>query len=540
MRAIRKPKKLFSPQLLAVVVLAVVALGYVISHARAAGLVGDLNNDGVVNVFDLSILLSDWGTTTTLADLNNDGTVNIFDLSILISHWGQTGSTPTPTPTATPSPTPTPSGTPLISGVSANGRYLVDQSGNPFLMNGDSDWDLAWKLNAADQNTFLANRQTNGFNTVLTDLVGSPGVLMGNTNGTNYAGDLPFTGSNFTPNPTYWAKIDTFFQAAAQHGISVLAIPIDAYATQNVFSSMTDAQAQAFGTFLAQRYPQTTYPGIVWMMGNDYGGDGVGCCGGGFNTQYQSLLTGLKNGGSTRPTTIEQGFYESLSSDGPGLGPLVSVNAEYSYHPIYAGALRGYAKNAGPVFFIEGAYENATTGFPSAPLDLRKQVGWAMTSGETGTFYGNDSLWFFDSSWQSLLNTAIVNQRKAFFAAIAGTKWWTLAPDTGSQLVTGGRGIQGTSFAVGSTSPNTADGSTGHYVTASLSADGSLGLIYNPDTSVNHITVSNSMLGASPTITAIDPTNGARTDLGWTTAPTMGANAGGDHDWLFVVSAAAR
>jgi cell division protein FtsN len=48
---------------------------------------GDLNGDGVVNIFDLSILLSNWGTSNPDADINNDGTVNIFDLSILLSNW---------------------------------------------------------------------------------------------------------------------------------------------------------------------------------------------------------------------------------------------------------------------------------------------------------------------------------------------------------------------------------------------------------------------------------------------------------------------
>lgn len=47
----------------------------------------DINGDNVVDVLDLSILLSDWGTTGSDADLNNDGTVNIFDLSIMLSDW---------------------------------------------------------------------------------------------------------------------------------------------------------------------------------------------------------------------------------------------------------------------------------------------------------------------------------------------------------------------------------------------------------------------------------------------------------------------
>jgi hypothetical protein len=48
----------------------------------------DINNDGVVDVLDLSILVSSWSTASAEADLNYDGIVNALDLSILISHWG--------------------------------------------------------------------------------------------------------------------------------------------------------------------------------------------------------------------------------------------------------------------------------------------------------------------------------------------------------------------------------------------------------------------------------------------------------------------
>jgi hypothetical protein len=49
---------------------------------------GDLNNDGTVNITDLSILLSSWNTTNSTADINKDSTVNILDLSILLSNYG--------------------------------------------------------------------------------------------------------------------------------------------------------------------------------------------------------------------------------------------------------------------------------------------------------------------------------------------------------------------------------------------------------------------------------------------------------------------
>ena len=52
-----------------------------------ATLLGDINKDGVVNILDLSALLSSFGTTNSAADINKDGTVNILDLSILLSNY---------------------------------------------------------------------------------------------------------------------------------------------------------------------------------------------------------------------------------------------------------------------------------------------------------------------------------------------------------------------------------------------------------------------------------------------------------------------
>ncbi len=48
---------------------------------------GDINKDGVVNIFDASIMASRWGTSDPDADLNGNGVVDIFDASILASNW---------------------------------------------------------------------------------------------------------------------------------------------------------------------------------------------------------------------------------------------------------------------------------------------------------------------------------------------------------------------------------------------------------------------------------------------------------------------
>ncbi len=67
----------------------------------------DLNGDGVINLTDLSILLSSFNkTTTTKADINGDGKVTITDLSLLLSNYGKTVTVTTPPPPPPEPPTP--------------------------------------------------------------------------------------------------------------------------------------------------------------------------------------------------------------------------------------------------------------------------------------------------------------------------------------------------------------------------------------------------------------------------------------------------
>jgi len=50
---------------------------------------GDINGDGRVDDFDLSIVASHWNKNYCPADFNRDGKVDDFDLSILVSGWGK-------------------------------------------------------------------------------------------------------------------------------------------------------------------------------------------------------------------------------------------------------------------------------------------------------------------------------------------------------------------------------------------------------------------------------------------------------------------
>ncbi|TVQ50986.1 MAG: hypothetical protein EA377_13510 [Phycisphaerales bacterium] len=64
---------------------------FLASCPTACEITGDLDCDGAVNVFDLLILLGEWGPCPAGeecdADLNEDGVVNVFDLLILLEQW---------------------------------------------------------------------------------------------------------------------------------------------------------------------------------------------------------------------------------------------------------------------------------------------------------------------------------------------------------------------------------------------------------------------------------------------------------------------
>ena len=50
---------------------------------------GDVNDDNVVDIFDVNFVSSQWGGDGPLADANGDGVVDIFDVNVISAHWGE-------------------------------------------------------------------------------------------------------------------------------------------------------------------------------------------------------------------------------------------------------------------------------------------------------------------------------------------------------------------------------------------------------------------------------------------------------------------
>lgn len=75
-----------------IIMVGLVGGNFLLRNSLASPAQGDFNGDNTVNVSDLSILLSNFGKTSTSllpGDTNGDGNVNIFDLSSLLSNYGK-------------------------------------------------------------------------------------------------------------------------------------------------------------------------------------------------------------------------------------------------------------------------------------------------------------------------------------------------------------------------------------------------------------------------------------------------------------------
>ncbi|HEY4480386.1 MAG TPA: dockerin type I domain-containing protein, partial [Candidatus Paceibacterota bacterium] len=56
-------------------------------QSYSAPIVGDFNQDGLVNSIDLSLMTSAWNTSNATYDLNRDGLVNSLDYVIMVQNW---------------------------------------------------------------------------------------------------------------------------------------------------------------------------------------------------------------------------------------------------------------------------------------------------------------------------------------------------------------------------------------------------------------------------------------------------------------------
>ena len=439
---------------------------------------------------------------------------------------------PWPARAVRPSSRP-PAGQPrFVRTVSANGRYFLDQYGDPLLVKGDAPWSLMTDLAPGEVDTYFANREERGFNAAMVSLVGAVGNGAPHDDGSTFDGLPPFAGGDVLAwAPAYWERAHDYLADAARHGITVLLYPIDAWTIGHAFVPTDVEQCEAYGAKVA--HWARDLPNIVWMSGGDYlpeapdlaAGSDVDHC-------LNAMMRGVRGTGDERLFSIQLGYGSpTVSTGNPYWRGRVDWNFVYTYDPTYRAVLRAY-DHAPPIPAVlgEANYErenNQGETVPTTDETLRRQLLWALTSGAAGEFYGSDD-WEFLPGWESRLDAPGMLDVSRVRHLVEQLPWWRLVPDEHGRFLVGGRGTP-----QADDNPQT-DVLDSDYATAAISPDGTAALVYVP--TPRTVTIDPSLLAPGVRVSWVDPSSGAETAAGVHGSYTSpGPNADGDGDWVLVV-----
>jgi hypothetical protein len=399
-----------------------------------------------------------------------------------------------------PSPVIPEAGPAEIFPLSVSKGKLITNSGQPFLIVGDSPWYLIQGTDTEGAEKYFENRKQKGINSVVMCLIASK------LNGTvNAYGNMPFvTADDFsTPNPSYFEHADFVLNKARENGIAVFLYPAWlGYDTgdghpEGWYSQVTSngpAKMYLYGKYLGNRYKD--YKNIIWVMGGD-------CSPG-------PQIFSVQNG------RFRSGITEYSQED------WIDLNTTYADHATAARYLLADHNRKLPFYFTEGSYENSGV----SPIGVRSQMYLPVLMGSTGFIFGNHPLYAFDEGWD---NPAILEsqgsqdlERAARF--FGSRSWANLVPDNDHTLLIKGYG----------------DVNTAGYAAAAITKEGATAIIYTPEN--RQITVDLTRISGTRTHAWwYQPSSGVVNDLkviSDSSSQTFIPPSSGD--WLLVLDDAAK
>jgi hypothetical protein len=422
-----------------------------------------------------------------------------------------------------------PTAFPLL--VSENHRYLVDAKGRPFLINGDSPWELAWQLTREEAVELLDNRRAKGLNAILVDVLPysewSPYLTEKNRYG---HGPFRTPGDFATPDEAYFAHLDWVIRTAAERGMLVLLVAADlGFAGEHLpasgakqgmwheqYLSNGIEKCYQYGRYLGSRYK--SFPNVLWVLGGDRDPGDV-------TEHVEAMARGLEE---TAPAHLKT--YHAGAKNGSiffGNSAWCDLNMSYGYTEPYGFVLDDYRRQpTKPCFMGESGYEGeANDGRPGTPLRVRRQAYWAMLSGACGHLYGSAAWTVQPDVWRKWLDSPGAQHMAHFGHFFQSLDWFRLVPDADHRILTGGLGEMGSV----------------EYAACAWISDGSLAVCYLP--SARTVTVDLSKLRGPVQARWFDPTSGTHSEVEGSPFTHSGTrefapptpNAAGDSDMVLVL-----
>jgi hypothetical protein len=418
--------------------------------------------------------------------------------------------------------------------VSDSKRYLVDARGRPFLLHGDSPWEIAWQLTREEAEELLDNRAAKGFNAILVDVLPysewSPYLTE-----TDRYGHGPFLtpGDFSTPNEAYFAHLDWLVRAAEKRGILVLFVcadlgsPGDRPPASGAKQGMWHEQylsngiekCYQYGRYLGRRYRH--FPNVLWVLGGDRDpGDVI--------EHVRAMARGLEE---TDPDHLKT--YHAGAKNGSLFfrnDAWFDISMSYGYTEPYGFVGEDYrAEPVKPCFMGESGYEGeANDRRPGTPQRVRRQAYWAMLAGACGHLYGSAAWTVQPDVWRKWLDSPGAQHMAHFGRLFRSLEWFRLVPDAAHEILVAGLGEAGTP----------------EYATCAATPDGVLAVCYLP--TARPVTVDLSRLKGPVEARWFDPTSGEYTTVEG--SPLAGAgrreftpparNSAGDSDVVLVLETA--
>ena len=298
--------------------------------------------------------------------------------------------------------------------VSANHRFLQHDDGTPFFLQGETAWLMPQKLDRQEVQYYLDRCRKAGYNMAQVQVLNDvPSV--------NVYGQLSHVdGWNMATVDRkgvygYWDHLDYIVTQAERQGIYIGLVAI--WGSQVKAGRISEAEARAYGTFLANRYKNR--PNIIWVMGGDIQGD-----------IHPEVWTAL----ATAIKAVDQNHLMTYHPRGRYTSAQFWPQADWlDFHSFQSGHRR-YGQRMGnkvypipdnteedswmyvdstwtrplkPVIDDEPVYEDIPQGLhdPQEPLwqacDVRRYAYWSVFAGSCGHTYGHNSIMQFFKPGQS-------------------------------------------------------------------------------------------------------------------------------------------
>ncbi len=338
--------------------------------------------------------------------------------------------------------------------VSADGRYLVGQNGQPFLYQADTGWQLFARLTLPEAREYLLARKTHGFTAIQV-------MFSMNPDSANRAGQKPLVDYDFAkPNDAYFTHAEAVLNIADSLGLVINIAPFwigccrEGYgvgAKHEVYAMSGPDKARQMGQYLGNRFGK--YRHIIWTAGGDNDPRSI-------RAEIVAMAEGLHRAAPQQLITFHASPPHSstdLFQYAPWLGfsmiytywrekPNDWVDGQQLVH-VYESALREYNKTDKMPFILgESQYEGDGVRYANdigTPQQIRRQAWWTMLCGGAGHAYGHDG-WDFPRQWRQIINYPAGSQQLRHVRGLLETMpWQTLLPDQKHTVLVAGYGQYG-------------------------------------------------------------------------------------------------